>query len=201
MPSLCITGSRYIRIPAVDSVSFHKRLSFFFSPPISFYPFTWRVFIGFEVRKIWVWILAPQFPVWSSLSLWRLEFLIYRRGINNTSMCSYRGLSSIKYTVPHSTCLAWVGIPAVSVALLYEAWSPGSRIVGLEPEDPCPSLVSTLVTSPVVTDLAHIVESVNFSGEPSLELCGVEGREALSCPRLGSNQNDWDPLVLLLFSC
>lgn len=57
-------------------------------------------------------------------------------------------------------------------------------------------MVSELVTSPVVTDLAHIVKSVTFSSEPSMELCGVEGREALSRLCLGSNQNDWDPLLL-----
>lgn len=89
-----------------------------------------------------------------------------------------------------------MGIHTVSAVLLSQAWSPGSRIVGLEPEGPCPSLVSELVTSPVVIDLAHIVKSVTFSSEPSMELCGVEGREALSRLRLGSNQNDWDPLLL-----
>ena len=107
--SLCMTGSRYTHITTVDSVSFHKRL-FFFSP-IPFYPFTWRVFIGFEVRKIWVWILAPQFTVWSSISLWRLDFLIYRMGMNNTFIGLYRGLISVKYAVPHSMCLAWEFTP------------------------------------------------------------------------------------------
>ena len=74
-------------------------------------------------------------------------------------------------------------------------------MVGIDPESLFPSLVPELVTFPVVIDLAHIVKSVNLSSRPSPELCVVEGREAISCERLGSHQNDWDPLLLLLFSC